>query len=420
MKKKILDNKYYKFAFSIATALALFFATVAVILYAKGYRVQSGGILGSTGQLVLKSNPDAASVFINGKFVAATNSTLNLSPGEYTVKIVKDGYSPWEKKLKIESEVVTPTDAVLFPSVPELRRFTTTGAINPVVSLDQTKIAYGVASSSAYPPNNGIYISDISDRQIMFGSSGTQLVVRDAPAAQFSTGKFLFSPDSKQLLVYFESETGSESTENQKKMGIDLSRVISAYLLDTTKSVNGEDVPDVSLTLDQTLDNWEKEKKQEEINQFNILKKEVKKIASSSMEIISFTVDESKFMFRAKENVELPIIVKPRLIGTNSIPENRSLKKGNLYIYDIKEDKNYEIQNPGALFPAWLATSRHYITVEDNKIFVTEYDGTNKTMVYSGPFEKSFVVPSASGARILFLTSLSSDLPLNLYGLLIR
>jgi hypothetical protein len=220
--------------------------------------------------------------------------------------------------------------------------------------------------------------------------------------------------------------------------------VVTAYLLDVTKSVNGEDVPDVSLTLDQTLDNWQKESKAESASQFNLLKKDVAKVASSSMEILSLTVDESRFMYSAKQNATIPIIIKPRMVGTNSTPETREIQKDNLYIYDIKEDRNYRISNieyrisnkdisenlypaesegrSGAGFnlPQWLATSRHYITVEDSKIYVTEYDGTNKTLVYSGPFEKNFVVPTASGNRILFLTSLGFDLPLNLYALLVR
>jgi hypothetical protein len=431
---RLMHHPLYKIALSVFTVLTLFFATIAVILYAKGYRLEQKGLM-QTGQLVLKSNPDAASVFINGRFVSATNSTLNLTPGEYEVKIVKDGYSPWNKKLKIESEVVTPTDAVLFPAVPELRRFTSTGALNPVESLDRMKVAYGVASSSSYPPKNGVYVSDISDQQNVFMTSGTQLVVRDSSETQYSKGNYLFSPDGRQLLIYFYYEI--EESIPQVKMGIDLVRVAAAYLVDTTKSVNGEDVPDVSFTLDQILDSWQKEIKTENANQFNILKKDLKKIASSSMEILSFTADESRFVYSAKQNTVIPIIVNPRLVGTNSTPENREIKKGNLYIYDIKEDRNYEVQNspPKAdqplaendknpnenlNLPQWLATSRHYITVEDSKIYVTEYDGTNKTLLFSGPFEKNFVVPTASGNRIIFLTSLSSDLPLNLYALLVR
>lgn len=472
MKKKIEKIVPYQVLLGALTLVALLLATTLIVLYAKGYRLEQKG-LSQTGQLVLKSTPDAASVFVNGKFVAATNSVLNLSPGEYTVKIVKDGYAAWQKKLKIEAEVVTPTDAILWPSVPELRRWTITGALNPTVSPDGTRIAYGVDSSTAYPPQNGVYVADISDRQQLFGSAKTQYVVRDA-GIQFSKGKFLFSPDGQQLLVWFENSVinGEESIpqENssvQSSLEINLAGVTSAYLFDVTSLNDGTDVPDVSLTLDQTLESWQGLATQEKANQYNFLKKDLRRVATSSMEILSFSADESKFMYAAKKDMEIPVLIKPRIIGANTIPENRKIKKDYLYIYDIREDRNYPIitnnnkisenlypaesegrsgasesqnqisdsidvfsalsdtsqisVNPESnLFPRWLATSRHYITVESNKIYVTEYDGTNKTVLYSGPFEKNFVVPTASGTRILFLTTLSPGLPLNLYALLIR
>lgn len=426
MKKKIQESRYYKTILSLGTAVILVAVTIAIILYAKGYRFENRGI-SETGQIVLKSEPDAAAVFINNKFVAATNSTLNLPPGEYTVRIVKDGYAAWEKKLKIEKEVVTATDAILFQAVPELRRITTTGALNPVASIDKTKIAYGVASSSAYPPNNGVYVASISDSKGIFFGGGTQYVIKDTPEVSYSEGKFLFSPDGKQLLVYFpttlasgELRGASPPEQNSEIYGnVNLTNLTSAYLLDATRQSNG-DAPDVSFSLGDTLNSWQKEKDQDSLNQFNLLKKNLQKIASSSMEIRDFTVDESKFIYQAKRDFELPLILNPRIVGANSISENRSAVKGHFYVYDIKEDKNYEIVSPGDSEPQWLDTSRHYMTVEDHKIFITEYDGQNRKTVYAGPFDKNFVTPTANGNRIFFLTSLSPDLPLNLYALLMR
>lgn len=221
-------------------------------------------------------------------------------------------------------------------------------------------------------------------------------------------------------MVYFKGEnlSGVEPIKTQYG-GIDLNNLISAYLLDTTRQTQ-EDVPDVSLNLAATLDSWQKEKEAEQNIQFNTLKSDLRKIATSSMEILDFTIDESKFMFSAKQNADIPVLIKPRLIGTNSTPEVRHIEKGKLYIYDIKEDRNYEVAAPGENVPVWLDTSRHYMTIEKNKIYITEYDGQNKTLVYSGPFEKNFVTTTPNGNRIFFLTTFSPDVPLNLYALLVR
>lgn len=422
MKKKIQESRLYKTILSAGTVVVIIAISIAIILYAKGYRFENRGI-SETGQVVLKSEPDAAAVFINNKFVAATNSTINLPPGEYVIRIVKDGFAPWEKTLKVEKEVVTATDAILFQEVPELRRITRTGALNPVVSLDKTKIAYGVASSSAYPPNNGVYVSSILDSKGIFFGSGTQYVVKDSAQTEFSKGKFVFSPDGKQILVYFPTTLVSDELRgaSQEIYGnIDLTNLSSAYIFDVGRETDGTDTPDVSLTLVDTLSSWKKEKDQVRGSQFNLLKKNLQRVASASMEIRDFTVDESKFIYAAKQDAEIPLIIKPPLVGTNSIIETRKIEKGKLYVYDLREDKNYEIKEPGDTAPLWLDTSRHYMTVLDHKIFVTEYDGENRKIVYAGPFDKDFVTPSANGNRIFFLTSLSPDLPLNLYALLVR
>ena len=79
---------------SIAIFLSLVIATILVVLYGKGYRFGLGPgklELKGTGLLVAKSIPDGAQVFIDDKLKTATDNTINLPPGEYRVKIFKEG-----------------------------------------------------------------------------------------------------------------------------------------------------------------------------------------------------------------------------------------------------------------------------------------------------------------------------------------
>ena len=46
-----------------------------------------------------------------------------------------------------------------------------------------------------------------------------------------------------------------------------------------------------------------------------------------------------------------------------------------------------------------------------------EYDTTNQTTLYSGPFTDEFVYPWPNGDRMVILTSFSPDTPQNLYAL---
>lgn len=77
-----------------------------VILYTQGYRYNSKHQrLDPTGTLVLSTVPSGATISLNGqalKFV--TPKTLRaILPATYNVKLSKDGYRPWEKKLQIKA-----------------------------------------------------------------------------------------------------------------------------------------------------------------------------------------------------------------------------------------------------------------------------------------------------------------------------
>jgi hypothetical protein len=135
-----------------------------------------------------------------------------------------------------------------------------------------------------------------------------------------------------------------------------------------------------------------------------------------------FSPDENKILYTASRSAELPIIISPRIPGANSTPEQRNIKKGNIYVYDIKEDRNYLLWDkplPPKFF--WSPDSSHLFFVEDKKINFIEYDATNKTTVYAGPLSNDFVSPWPDGSGIVILTNLiSQDSPPNLYKLTLK
>ncbi len=47
------------------------------------------------------SEPAGAEVFVNGKFVGSTPSSISLAPGEYSVEVRKRGYETWEREVTI-------------------------------------------------------------------------------------------------------------------------------------------------------------------------------------------------------------------------------------------------------------------------------------------------------------------------------
>ena len=117
-----ITTRKYLFLFFI---LAFVTITPLVSLYAAGYKFSfSGKILQKTGMLIIDSAPVGASIIIDSepqqKFINKVRSKIlsetkeinilktpakikGLIPGNYKVRLEKDGYWPWEKELKITS-----------------------------------------------------------------------------------------------------------------------------------------------------------------------------------------------------------------------------------------------------------------------------------------------------------------------------
>ena len=382
----------------VATVVFLITMTIAVILYGKGYNFNFGdgkiGISG-TGLLAATSQPDGAGIYINNHLTSATNNTINLPPGEYDVKISKSGYSPWNKKIKIEKEVVSSAYALLIPTAPKLNNVTQMGVSNPVLDPTRTKIAYTVSSLDD-PRKNGIYILDMGLRPIlMLQSSSSQIV--DNTIDNFSKAKLSWSPDAKEIAATISAEPNIATT----------------YLLKTTFNENPQDV---TATLASVNLAWNEQRANQDKSQLLGFKTKLQNLIKENFAILSWSEDETKILYEANKSTNLPLIINPPLIGTNSTPETREINQGTIYAYDIKEDKNFKTMNSNVSSLNWLADSKHLIYVADKKIQIMDYDGQNRTTIYAGPFIDDYVFSWPDSSKLLILTDLgNSNTSPNLY-----
>ena len=189
------------FLISLAIFALLIIGTILITLYGRGYRFQflnGKAQISGTGLLVTSSIPIGAEVFINNHLTTATDNTINLSPGKYTVKIFKEGYFPWEKKIIIQKEVVAAADALLFPTAPKLENITASGIDTPTIDPSSTQIAYTTASQQSVR-KNGIYVLDMAPRSLLTLQSSTQIA--DETIDNFSKSHLSWTPDGKQIIA---------------------------------------------------------------------------------------------------------------------------------------------------------------------------------------------------------------------------
>ncbi len=429
LRRKILNP-----LLSLLTVCVIMGVSIAVIAYGRGYRLDfNKKSFGTTGVIAATSDPTGAQLFIDGKQRMPTNTNLNIAPGWYDVTIVKDGYQPWEKRVRVQGEVLTRVDAVLFSSNPSLYALTTNGAMNPTLSPDGTKLAY-VVPETAEATNGarmvsraGVWVLDLVDKPLGMNRDARQILKRE----QLNTddASLQWSSDSKQILL---------TTSTQE-----------SYLLESDRK---NDVAQFVTDLETLRNEWEELRLAKAKEQLLSLKEELISVATTSMNILSFSPDETKLLYEASVSATIPRIINPPLIGTNPTDEIRDITPGNVYVYDIKEDRNYLIGASVSLIsqpsvsPApvvrgirptpsptpklersnalvqWLPTSKHLVITGKGTVEVLDADGTNRKVVYAGPFWDGFAAPWSNAGRIVILTNLNPSASAigNLYAVNIR
>ena len=362
----------------------LFFVVVlaSVIAYARGYRFDiEKRLVKSTGIISATSNPKAAKIFINGELKGVTDTNLTLPPENYLVEIKKEGYTSWSKKINLKGELVVNVDPVLFPVNPSLSPLTNLGIIKAVASDDGDKIVL-IASGSAY-------LFDAGKKTLPFFPPLNKIVDLSLlpNIIDYKNIKVSFSPDQKQV-IFASPDVKSEQS----------------YLLSLDE--NNLNPLEVTLSKEALIQAWQNEKNKNNAKILETFPKDFDKIASASFEVVSFSPNETKVLYKAKESVELPLMIKPPLISTNQTPEERSVIKEKVYVYDRKEDKNFQLLSPNL---KWYFDSRHFVVEEEKKISIVDYDNTNKQTIYSGPFE-SFFFNATNDGKIVVLINLNSQI----------
>ena len=379
-------------------------------LFARGYRFDGKGLkMSPNGLLVANSDPDGASVLVNGELKTATDATLSLSPGTYDVEIKKEGFMSWKKRLTIEKEIVTEANVSLFRSVPSLTPVTFSGSANPVASSDFTKIAYAVYPENGDDPTKvGLWVMETLNLPFGFGKEPRRITDGDLTKASWT-----WSPDSREILL-------------TNRQGV--------FLMDTGSFTPQTQRVNVASKLKETQALWDKEKRTKLEARLRNLPPEHAEVFTRKVQYLAFSPDETKILYTASGSATMKADLVKQLPGASTQKQEREIKEGQTYVYDIIEDRNFLIEADSAeltISPdlyatskkslSWFPTSNHLVLVEEGQIIILDYDGTNRQIVYTGSFVSPYAFPFASTSRLLILTNLGADSSLpNLYSVTIK
>lgn len=435
--------------YTLFSLLIIAGGTLVAIQYAKGsLRITRSGIVQGTGLLSANSYPTGAQIKINGKLQSATNDTLYLEPGEYTVELVKEGFAPWKKILQVQQELVTQTNARLFPLNPSLIPLTYTGVEHVVPSPDGQKIIFYTASASAQV-KNGLYVLELGQNLLSLGNEPKQIAFDTNGTFDFAGSEIIWSPDSSEVLV---------STDGKD------------VLLQVNRNSDLASESDVSFRRRQLLSEWQEEMYVRERQFLVKFPEAIIQIATSSAQNAYLSPDKNRLVYTATAAATIPENLVPPIPSASSQAEERTLVPGQMYVYDREEDRNFLVgtevpvasasaklllatdlysrspltleASPSAfqtlqatqsavttqnflsyhtpLYTTgvqWYPNSRHLMYTLNNRIQIKEYDNSNDTTIYSGPFLHDFVYPWPDGSRVIVLTSFSPDTPPNLYSI---
>src|SRR5579872_2182228 len=186
-----------------------------VVSFVTGIKYDSGSHkFVRTGSIYVKTQPNKAQIFLNGKLYGNTPATLRfLAPGDYQVLIKKNGYFDWSKTLNVRAQYVTYVnqdidDLTMFLSQPK-----GTQIAQNVLDF------YSGKKRILYVTADKIFIADVNSPEHQQGFS---------LQGNFSPLNILASPDENYYLIYNGSYYAVFDARNNKIF--DISSLINSPL----------------------------------------------------------------------------------------------------------------------------------------------------------------------------------------------
>lgn len=377
----------------------------AAIFLAKGYRYQTDtGTFSGTGIISVSSLPDQASVYLDGHLTTATDDNItSLPPKNYKVRIVKEGYIPWEKDIEVKQGLVSEIKATLYRSIPTVYPVTYSGVDYALLSPDELKLMYiipnGLEGGLAAERKSGIWVWVMSNQGgLGIGGGDVQRQILQSNGVDYSQAKYRWSPDSTQIFVDLP----------ERKLLLDTDRL--------------NDVPrDVTANYQATLKAWDDTEAQNKLTRLTQIENPLLRKTASESATLKWSPDETKILYSDKDG--------NYKVNDFALDKEYSLPKASSYTFlpDSKHLVMVEYDNEPAVTGKGTASPKPSpsgnLTIKEqfaqSRISIIEIDGQNKAEIYYGAVEPNVVVAWPDNSRLVVISSFPTQTASqpNLYGI---
>ena len=155
---------------SILITLAIYTGAIFIFFYVSGWRIDlMDQSIKKTGVLTVESSPILADIYVDDEYRGRTNKSMTLDIGEYNIKVSKEGYFDWNKKVDIIEEKSTPVfpflikselkEENIYNSETLVKKYWADGNNNNLVFLTETETEFNLfyySLNSTFLPRNSL------------------------------------------------------------------------------------------------------------------------------------------------------------------------------------------------------------------------------------------------------------------------
>jgi len=193
---------------------AFFIVTPLILMYTQGYRYNfAKSRVQKTGILIISSLPKKAEIYLNGKLLKNQSTPARIEkllPADYEIKLTKDGYHPWQKKLPVNENATTfAEDVILWKQTIPLQ-LATENISDWLIAPEREKIAL-------LTTDNQLKILDTIDGRLTIPENQPPLTAPEL-IGWSNTGKKLLLKDSVQQQSNYYLLNLSTNSDNLSKI----------------------------------------------------------------------------------------------------------------------------------------------------------------------------------------------------------